>query len=240
LAKSWERLGVPVKIGGPAFGDRFGDFTPGVYLKHGYTFTSRGCDKHCTFCSVWRDCEGFRELEIKDGWNILDDNILCSSREHFSAVCEMLKRQPERPVFTGGIEPSYLTEWHAEKIREVKAKRLYCAYDTPDDLEPLRQAGKILRNAGFTRASHALACYVLIGFGSDTFEKAEKRLYETIDAGFVPYAMLYRNKGGKTNEAWRGFQREWCNPYIVGAKLKTLWEEDNHENLRPQTSVQPL
>lgn len=32
LVKSWERLGVPVKIGGPAFGDRNGDFTPGLYL----------------------------------------------------------------------------------------------------------------------------------------------------------------------------------------------------------------
>ena len=42
LVKSWERLGVPVKIGGPAFGDRSGDFTPGLYMKNGYTFTSRG------------------------------------------------------------------------------------------------------------------------------------------------------------------------------------------------------
>lgn len=33
LAKSWEKLGVPVKIGGPAFGDRNGDFTPGLYVK---------------------------------------------------------------------------------------------------------------------------------------------------------------------------------------------------------------
>lgn len=32
LVKSWERLGVPVKIGGPAFGDRSGDFTPGLYM----------------------------------------------------------------------------------------------------------------------------------------------------------------------------------------------------------------
>lgn len=96
LVKSWERLGVPVKIGGPAFGDRSGDFTPGLYMKNGYTFTSRGCGNKCWFCSVWKDCNGLRELEIKDGWNICDDNILSTSEDHFRAVCEMLKRQPDR------------------------------------------------------------------------------------------------------------------------------------------------
>ena len=35
LVKSWEKLGVPVKIGGPAFGDRMGNFIPGLYIKRG-------------------------------------------------------------------------------------------------------------------------------------------------------------------------------------------------------------
>lgn len=127
LVKSWERLGVPVKIGGPAFGDRSGDFTPGLYMKTGYTFTSRGCGNKCWFCSVWKDCDGLRELEIKDGWNVCDDNILSTSEGHFRAVCEMLKRQPERPIFTGGIEAKILKPWQAELLKEVKTKRLYCA-----------------------------------------------------------------------------------------------------------------
>ena len=220
LAKSWSRLGVPVKMGGPAFGDRNGDFTPGMYMKYGYTFTSRGCNNHCWFCSVWRDCNGLRELEIKDGWIVCDDNILATSEQHFRAVCEMLKRQPEKPRFVGGIEAKILKPWQAELLREVKTKTLYCAYDTPDDLEPLIEAGRIFREAGFTTASHALACYVLIGYHGDTFDLAEKRLRQTIDAGFVPYAMLFRDKQGNTDEAWRRFQREWCRPQIVGHKLK--------------------
>lgn len=225
LAASWRRLGVPVRMGGPAFGDRNGGFVPGLYVKPGITFTSRGCPNKCWFCSVWKDCIGFRELEIKDGWNICDDNILAASEPHFRAVCGMLKRQPERPVFTGGIEAKILKPWQAELLKEIKTKRLYCAYDTPDDLEPLVEAGKIFRRAGFTTASHSLCCYVLIGYTGDTFEKAERRLVQTIQAGFVPYAMLYRDKEGNVDKQWRTFQREWCRPIIVGSKVSKFWKE---------------
>lgn len=221
LAKSWEKLGVPVKVGGPAFGDRMGDFTPGLYLKPGYTFTSRGCPNSCWFCSVWQSARGIiRELPITDGWNILDDNILATSPEHFKAVIDMLKRQPEKPVFTGGIEAKILKPWQAELMREAKTRRLYCAYDTPDDYESLVEAGKIFRSAGFTTASHTLGCYVLIGYQGDTFDKAQQRLIQTIQAGFVPYAMLYRDLDGAVDPEWRSFQREWCRPQIVGVKMR--------------------
>lgn len=77
LYYAWQILGVPVMVGGPAFDDRMGDFAPGLYLKDGYIFTSRGCTKECWFCSVPRCAHGeIRELPVVDGWNILDDNIL--------------------------------------------------------------------------------------------------------------------------------------------------------------------
>lgn len=33
LYNDWKMLGVPVEVGGPAFDDRMGDFTPGMYLR---------------------------------------------------------------------------------------------------------------------------------------------------------------------------------------------------------------
>ena len=55
LYYQWEMLGVPVEVGGPAFGDRMSEtFTPGMYLKEGMTITSRGCPKDCWFCDVGR------------------------------------------------------------------------------------------------------------------------------------------------------------------------------------------
>ena len=50
-------------------------------------------------------------------------------------------------------------------------------------------------------------------------DEAEKRLKQTIRAGFVPYAMLYRDEAGETDQEWRRFQREWCRPMIVGKKF---------------------
>lgn len=220
LYDAWQIIGVPVEVGGPAFDDRMGDFTPGMYLREGLIFTSRGCTKDCWFCSVPRCAHGvIRELPIVDGWNIMDDNILGTSEQHFRAVCEMLKRQKHPAVFSGGLEPALLQQWQADLLREIKPARLYTAYDTKDDLEPLIEMGRKLQHAGFNPSSHGLHCYVLVGYEGDCFDEAEKRLKQTIRAGFVPYAMLYRDEAGETDQEWRRFQREWCRPMIVGKKF---------------------
>lgn len=118
LFYQWEMLGLPVEVGGPAFGDRMSEtFTPGMYLKEGMTITSRGCPKDCWFCDVGKCARGrVIELPVQDGWNVLDDNILATSDTHFAEVISMLKRQKRRPVFSGGLEPEYMTPWKAEQL----------------------------------------------------------------------------------------------------------------------------
>jgi len=228
LAYQWEVFGKPVKIGGPAFDDHGDIFNSGRYVKKKYTISSRGCDNHCWFCSVWKREGKLRELEVKEGWDILDNNILGCSERHIRSVFKMLKTQPEKPTFTGGLEAKLLKPWHVELLKEVKTKRMYFAYDTPDDYEPLIEAGKILRNGGFTFESHIAACYVLIGYKGDTFEKAEKRLKDTLKAGFVPYAMLYKDKEGKSGQInqgqWESFQRLWLRPTIVYMRNKEIFK----------------
>ena len=160
-----------------------------------------------------------------DGWNILDDNILGTSETHFRAVCDMLKRQKHRAIFTGGLEPALLQQWQAELLHEIKPARLYTAYDTRDDLEPLVEMGEKLRSAGFRPASHTMCCYVLCGYDGDSFEDAEKRLTQTMHVGFVPYAMLFRGEDGKYDSEWKRFQREWCRPIITGKKFNEFWKE---------------
>ena len=150
----------------------------------------------------------------------MDDNLLACSEQHIRDVFDMLKQQEEKPVFTGGLEAKLLLPWHVDLLRETKTKRMYFAYDTPDDYEPLVAAGKLLREGGITKASHRAACYVLIGYPGDTMEKAEKRLLDTWAAGFVPFAMLYRDKDGQTNPDWRKFQRVWVRPEIICSRLK--------------------
>ncbi len=223
LAEQWRVVGVPIRMGGPAFGAPGGEFTPGLYLKPGYVITSRGCPNRCWYCSVWRREGALREYPVADGWNVLDDNLLRCGEAHIREVFAMLKRQPERPVLSGGLEAQTLEAWHVDLMRETAVKHMFFAYDRPDAYEPLVEAGKLLRAGGITQKSHAAGCYVLIGFEGDTFEAADKRLIQTVQAGFKPYAMLYRGEDGATDIKWRDFQSSWIVPEIVSAKMKQYW-----------------
>lgn len=221
LAREWERV-APVTVGGPALDNAGGDFVAGRYLRLGYTFTSRGCpNTKCWFCSVPRREGGIRELPIVDGWNILDSNLLACSEQHIRAVFAMLDRQPRRAEFTGGLEAARLLYWHVNLLAQLNPRpSVFFAYDTPDDYEPLVVAGRKMLAAGFTRASHALRCYVLVGYPKDTTQQAEKRLRESWLAGFLPMAMLWRDESGKRLPEWKTFQRHWARPASVAAMCK--------------------
>ncbi len=221
LYYQWQMLGVPVEVGGPAFGDRMSDsFTPGLYLREGMVITSRGCPKDCWFCDVGKCARGqVIELPVQDGWNVLDDNILATSDDHFRAVIEMLRRQKHPVVFSGGLEPEYMTPWKAEQLMSIKPKTMYTAYDTLDDYEHLVSMARMLHDAGLSRKSHQVKCYFLCGYQEDSFEAAEKRAKQIMGLGFLPFAMLYRDEEGKRDPEWRKFQREWANAVIVGRKF---------------------
>lgn len=223
LEKVW-RYVAPVKIGGPACDDRGGDFTPGLYVKRGYVMTSRGSPNHCWFYSVPRREGTIREIPITKGHNLLDSNILACSDQHIKAVFAMLaegKKKYRKPVeFTGGLEAARLKQWHVDALRELKPKQLFFAYDTPDDLEPLVEAGKMLRAAGFTSTSHCLRCYVLCGFRGDNLWKAEDRMNQAIDAGFMPMAMVYQPHDGIKGNGWDKWQRYWARPVIINEKMR--------------------
>lgn len=119
-ARQWERV-APVKIGGPAYNEPGGEFVPGMYLKKGYVITSRGCPNRCWFCAVPKR-EGFkiRELPVRDGWIIQDDNLLACSPKHIDEVFSMLARQPYRPQFTGGLEAALLTPEMAVRLHDLR------------------------------------------------------------------------------------------------------------------------
>lgn len=224
-AHQWERV-APVKIGGPAYNEPGGEFVPGMYMKKGYVITSRGCPNRCWFCAVpKREGGQLRELPVRDGWIVTDDNLLACSSGHIDEVFTMLARQPHRPQFVGGLEAALMTPEIAVRLRRLKPQSLFFAYDTPNDLEPLQAAGEMLLDAGFSRSNHALQCYVLIGYPGDTQERALKRLGEAWRAGFLPFAMLYRDKKGDFDKGWRRFQREWANRTIVPCNCKKYFDK---------------
>lgn len=137
----------------------------------------------------------------------------------------MLKRQKQRPVFSGGLEPEYMTAEKAALLVECKPKTLYTAYDTLDDYEHLRNMAKLLWEAGLSRRSNTVKCYMLCGYPEDSMEAAEKRARQIMELGFLPFAMLYRGEDGETDREWRKFQREWANAVIVGRKFVDYWKK---------------
>jgi len=229
LAKEWETV-APVKIDGPGLWSEGGEFVPGMYLKPGYVITSRGCPNSCWFCRAWRN-EGntIRELEIKEGWNVLDNNLLACSRNHQEAVFEMLMRQPARPRFTGGFEATLFTDWHANWMVRLNPDVIWFAYDLPQDYPMLCRATYYCLKAGLITGKHRVCCYVLCGWNregkTDTFEAAEMRMIQVVKMGCFPQAMLL-DRGedwpDPERKQWRRFAREWSNKVIVGAKCKAI------------------
>ena len=233
VAKAWAPFG-PVKIGGPGMGERGEGFASGMYVKSGATITSRGCPNRCWFCRVpQREGRAVRELAVRDGWNVLDDNLLRASPEHIDRVFDMLRHQRHRPAFTGGLEAAALTPEIARRLVELKPGALYFAYDTPDDLTPLRTAADMLREAGAAAMfqGHHIGCYVLCGYKCDTHEAAEARFVETARAGspcpelhgMVPYPMVYRGDDGVRDPEWVG--RKWVHKFMrMASKVQVLKE----------------
>lgn len=220
LAEEW-RWVAPVKIGGVAYGDTSLEFVPGRYIKPGYTITSRGCPRRCWFCGVWKKWPTPNLLPIYPGWNILDDNLLACPRPHVEAVFAMLREQKRRVEFTGGLEALALEDYQVDLLAGLSPRpTMFWAYDPGDAFETLRSAAARMLEAGFTRESHRLRVYVMMGYPKDTFALAEKRLNDMLSIGLTPMAMLWRPETSSQERyapapEWRSFQRRWARPAII-------------------------
>ena len=221
LHEAWSKI-APSFIGGPATGQRGEEFIPGKYLKKGYVITSRGCNNKnsCWFCGV-PDREGpVRELPIREGANVLDDNLLACSETHIREVFRMLegqKRRGHRTFFTGGLEAARIREWHIELLKRLRPKEIFFGCDTEEKFHYLYEAMKLFREAGYM-SHNTLRAYVLIGFSGDTLEDAEKRLQRVKNIGVCPMAMLYRDFSGSIREPerdWKRLQRLWARPALI-------------------------
>ncbi|MFR2405535.1 MAG: hypothetical protein ACLS76_10335, partial [Eubacterium callanderi] len=198
----------PVKLGGPAFRSDTPDFTPGLYVREGVTFTSRGCNNNCPWCMVPKVEGKLKELPITPGNIIQDNNFLQTSQAHKDKVFEMLQDQ-RRICFKGGLEADLIDDHFIEHVKVIRPriKELWLACDTPASLKAFQGACGKLRDAGFSREK--IKCYVLI---DGDIEENEKRLSAVYNAGAMPFAQLYREYSGKKttySKEIERFARSW-------------------------------
>jgi hypothetical protein len=209
----------PVLIGGLGYGSPSVDFVPGLYLKRGITFTTRGCNNYCRWCIV-PGFEGFlRELPITPGHIIQDNNFLQASRAHKDKVFDMLRTQ-RGICFKGGLDARLLDDHFVDNVTGLRISELWLACDTDAAIPDFKRACAKLVRAGFNREK--IKCYALIGRTGD-MDADEARLREIYLAGAMPFAQLYRDFGDKKTEYtkdWNAFARMWQRPPAAIAHME--------------------
>ncbi len=209
LALAWGQY-YHVKLGGVAFDACPDEFIPGMYVKQGVTFTSRGCNNQCPWCLVWKREGKLRQYsEIQAGNIIQDNNLLQCDKLHISKVFQMLRTQ-KRIEFSGGLDARLLTQEIADELRSLKIHQIFFAADTKQSIKPLLRVAKMLK--GLDRRK--LRCYVLLAYDGQTISEAEEHLENIWNAGFMPHAQLYQpaDKWVNYSTEWKHLQRKWCRP----------------------------
>lgn len=222
IAASWSRY-LPTRLGGPAIpATRPEGFTPGMYLRRGYTITSRGCPNRCSHCLVWFREGPLREIEpIPEGWNVFDNNLLACSPGHIERVIEMLSKQRRYAVFSGGLEAARVTPAIVQKIMRLNIAKsgIWLAWDQPRQREPVLEAGRLFQKAGLE--FQKLRCYVLAAASPDDSPyQAWKRCKLLYEHGIIPFLMLYQppdNTGKQLaySRVWRDIRRHWTRPALM-------------------------
>lgn len=218
LAEAWGLYYLVVKLGGPAFDVCPGEFVPGRYLRHGVTFTTRGCNNNCPWCLVPKR-EG-RLMEIPNfapGYIIQDNNLLQASRQHLEKVGAMLNSQRRYSVLSGGIDARLVNGWRLEWLRGLRIRELFLAADTNMALRPLEKAIKRLN-----LPRDKCRVYVLLAYNGESIDNATERLKTVWQIGGMPFAQLYQPTGHwiRYSQEWKRLAREWSRPAIMKKMMK--------------------
>ena len=191
-------------------------------------FTQRGCRLRCEFCVVPQKEGAMRgESTIADIWRggdaareiVLLDNDFFGQPNWRDRIAE-LRDGKFKVSLCQGINARFLNEETAEALASIdyraldmKAKRIYTAWDNTRDEERLFRGLSLLTARGIN-PKH-LMVYMLIGHG-ESAEDREYRRKKLRDFGCLPYPMCF-TRGSEIS----GFQR-WV---FSGHDMKTSWAD---------------
>lgn len=179
-------------------------------------FLSRGCIRKCPWCVVPRKEGNIRRYDdierISQGRKevvLMDNNFLAND-------FEFIKEQIEKSIalnikidFNQALDARLVTDDNAKLLAKAKWIRyIRFACDTESQIEPVIEAMKTLRQAGYTKD---FFCYFLAKDVDETLERINKLLQA--DKKFTPFVMPYRNLDGDGKIANNELKRlaRWCN-----------------------------
>jgi len=216
LLEAWSNHYSSCLIGGPAF-DAYGvNFEPRRFIKQGVTITSRGCPWNCPWCFVPKREGKIRELPIKEGWIVQDNNLLACSQKHIESVFEMVSKQNNPIEFAGGLDGHFLSTWHIDWFKKLRIKQFWFACDHSRSFKRLEKIADLM--ADFPEQKKR--CYVMIGYDVESLKDAEIRLEKVYSIGFLPFSQLYQGEEKKEySQEWKKLNRKWSRPaaYRKGA-----------------------
>lgn len=220
LAQAWRQYYPHTYMGGPVLRSVNDDFTPGLYVRSGVVFTSRGCNHRCPWCLVPQREGTLKLLPIQEGHIIQDNNLLQTPREHQAQVYAMLKRQRKAATFSGGLEAALIDDWVAGQLSELRIDQVFLSCDTDAALKPL---GKALGRLSFLKRGK-LRVYVLLGFNGGSLEDGVRRLEAVWQLGAMPHVQLWQPVEHWINypSDWKQIARLWTRPAIMKAMMKNV------------------
>jgi len=180
----YEQTGIKPVIGPD---ERF-DSEPARYLS---TYTSRGCIRHCEFCSVPAIEGELRELaDFVPASYVLDANILACTRKHIESVSEKFSCLP-MVDFLHGLDARLLESWHVGLfVKKLRMPVWRFTFDSLRHEAQLKHTLGLLREHGI-KPEEKTTIYCLYGF-DDTPADAYERAKLIMSLGAHPYAMRFQ------------------------------------------------
>jgi hypothetical protein len=177
-------------------------------------FMTRGCIRNCKFCVV-RTKEGYIRAvaNLYDIWDrvsrkviFLDNNAL-ALMEHFSIICEQLRKEKVEADWNQGLDHRLLTPEAVDLMKSIRHHEYRFAFDSPKMIDSVDKAITLLQAQGINRCSW----YVLCGFDT-TFEEDLFRLNYLRERNQNAFVQRYRR--AKPDERLTALAR-WANQHSI-------------------------
>lgn len=197
------------------------DQQPGIYF---YSFTHRGCPKHCPNCAVPIVEPDFFEYKDFEVANLIgDNNILACSRSHQERVVEkVLSSGVEWVDFNSGFDVELFQLEHYQLYSKLPLKTWRFAFDRLQQEKDLRRCIEMLHGMGIRRR-HDITVYCLVNY-KDTPEEADYRAKVIHELRALPFIMVYRPLNWTSKKRW--LNEHWGRRQL--ADFSSGWNQSKH------------